>query len=195
MDCINSLYNTFNYMKDLTHIGKYISLLLRHQPEKENLNMDDYGYVSVNELINKLKISKEDLDWIVENNNKSRYSYNEDQSKIRANQGHSISVILNLEPINPPFKLYHGTSIENKESILKNGLLKMNRQHVHLSEDIETAKKVGLRHARSIDKLIIFEISAKLMSFDGYKIYRSINNVYLAETVPAKYLSICINQL
>jgi len=179
--------------KNLTHIGKYISLLLRHQPEKENLDIDENGYVPINQLLERLDITKEDLDWIVENNNKKRYSYNEDQTLIRANQGHSISVSLNLEVVNPPFKLYHGTSIENKSSILKNGLLKMNRQYVHLSEDIETAKKVGLRHAKIEKNLIIFEIKAKLMSFERYKIYRSVNNVFLTEIVPAKYLSICTN--
>lgn len=175
--------------KEREKIGKYLSYLLRHKPEKENLEMDSNGYVDVNVLCKKLAISKEDLDWIVDNNNKKRFAYSEDETLIRANQGHSIDVDVQLNEVNPPHKLYHGTSWDILESLKKNGLMKMNRQHVHLSADIATAITVGKRHSKD-DHPMILEIDAKLMHFNGYKIYLSENGVYLTDHVPIDYIKV-----
>ena len=174
--------------KDREKISKYLSMLLRHKPEKEDLELDKNGYTSVIDLCKKLDISKEDLDWVVDTNNKKRFAYNEDETLIRASQGHSISVDVELEEVNPPHVLYHGTTIKNWKSIKENGLLKMNRQHVHLSADEATAIKVGMRHCKHPEKPLILVINAKLMYFEGYKVYKSANDVYLIEHVPFKYI-------
>jgi len=160
-------------------------------PEKENLTMDDYGYVTVQELTKKLDISKGALDWIVDNNNKKRYSYNEKKTKIRANQGHSIEVIIEMDKVTDIDELFHGTIEKHLKSIKKDGLLKMKRQHVHMSGDKDTAVDVGKRHVRNYrDKLLLLVIHIKKMREDGYKIYKSANGVYLTEHVPPRYISI-----
>jgi putative RNA 2'-phosphotransferase len=168
--------------------GKYLSLLLRHSPEKENLVVNKHGYVEVSELCFNLKINREELDWIVENDNKERFSYSDDEKMIRANQGHSFEVDYGYKLIEPPELLFHGTSFENKKSINKDGLLSMSRQHVHLTEDITTAKQVGLRHSKNLENLWLISINAKKMFQDGYQFYKSKNNVYLTNNVPPKYL-------
>jgi putative RNA 2'-phosphotransferase len=119
--------------KELIKTSRYISKLLRHNPE--DLQMDSNGWININDLLNKINISLEELNIIVETNDKKRFRYNEDKSKIRANQGHSINVDVQLDVKEPPHKLYHGTAYRNKESILKNGIVKMKRQNVHLSQD------------------------------------------------------------
>lgn len=176
--------------KELQSIGKYLSYLLRHDPSKEELHMDNYGYVSVAELLLKLDMSNDELDWIVENNNKKRFAYSADKSLIRASQGHSVDVNLELTPINPPHKLYHGTALKNLDSIKKNGLIKGTRQHVHLSADQQTAETVGKRHVKYDDHLLLLVIDAKLMHFNGYKIYLSTNGVYLTDHVPIDYIKV-----
>lgn len=167
--------------------SKYISLLLRHKPEKENLIMDNNGWVSTYDLISKLKITKEDLNNIVLDNNKKRFEFNDDESKIRARQGHSVNVDVELKKSVPPVKLYHGTSGNFKSAILKKGLLKMNRLHVHLSKDLETAQIVGRRKGKD---LIILEVDAKAMYADGYQFYLSNNGVWLTDHVPPKYINL-----
>ena len=173
--------------KDLKRINKYLSLLLRHKPEKENLEMDSYGYVKVKELCGALKISRKELDDIVESDNKNRFSYSKDGKKIRANQGHSFPVDLELMEIHPPNVLFHGTSYDNKKSITDNGITKQKRTHVHLSMDVNTACDVGLRYAKKREKLWLIAIDAKHMFDDGYKFYLSKNNVFLTDNVPSKY--------
>ena len=173
--------------KKLKNKGGYMSLLLRHKPEKENLNLDSQGYVLVDELIDKLKISKDDLDWIIGNNDKKRFVYNSNETMIRAAQGHSISVDLKMKRILPPDILYHGTSITNGDKISKSGLIKMNRNHVHLSDDRMTAYSVGMRYAKYQNKLWVIEINAKQMNADGYEFYKSENGVYLTDQVPPLY--------
>lgn len=165
-------------------ISKKISYILRHNPSSINIDMDKHGYVAVDELISKLDIRFDQLKAIVDTNNKKRFSFNKDLSKIRASQGHSIKVNMGLEPIKPPLILYHGTSIENKKAILENGILKMNRNHVHLSADTETALTVGSRHG----KPYIFKIYAFVMCQDGFDFYISENDVWLTNYVPPKYL-------
>ncbi|UZO80658.1 RNA 2'-phosphotransferase [Aquimarina sp. ERC-38] len=168
--------------------SKLISLILRHQPEKIGLTLDNEGWANVEELIRKLNkkkfnIDPDDLKNIVENNDKKRFTFSDDFTKIRANQGHSINIDLKLEPIIPPEILFHGTAEKNITSIFKKGLLKQNRNYVHLSTDIDTAKKVGMRYG----KPIVLKISALKMHQENYKFYLSKNNVWLTDFVPNKF--------
>jgi len=164
--------------------SKYLAYLLRHHPEEENLNMDRHGWVEVKELMH--LISFEDLKNIVETDNKQRYSFNEDMSKIRANQGHSIDVDVELEEKIPPDVLYHGSATRFLDSILEQGLISKSRLYVHLSKDIETAIKVGQRHG----KVVILEINTKAMKEDNILFYLSKNNVWLTKYVDKKYLKV-----
>ena len=176
--------------KEIKRISKFLSLLLRHQPETIGLSLDENGWADVEELINKSKkrrmyFSLSDLEIVVVENDKQRFSFNEDKSKIRANQGHSIKNInLEFEAIEPPENLYHGTVEKFLESIKANGLQKMSRQHVHLSEDLITATKVGSRRG----KPIILVINSGLMFCEGYEFYKSKNGVWLTDQVPSKFI-------
>ncbi|AQR96229.1 MULTISPECIES: RNA 2'-phosphotransferase [Clostridium] len=176
--------------KEDMSISKFISLILRHKPEEIGLKLDEYGYIKTSDLIKGLnlkgyKVTISDIERIVAEDNKQRYSFNEDKSKIKANQGHSIAVNLELQPIEPPKVLYHGTATRFSESICKEGIKKQNRQYVHLSSGVETATKVGKRHG----ELVIFRIDSDQMYKDGYKFYLSENKVWLTDYVPIKYLS------
>ena len=126
------------------------------------------------------------LEIIVEYNDKKRYSFNEDKTKIRANQGHTIDVDVELEQMTPPDYLFHGTGSQNKESIDREGLKPMGRLYVHLSADPGTAIKVGQRHA----KPIVYTVDCEQMAREGYLFYRSVNGVWLTEEVPAEYLEL-----
>jgi len=171
-------------------ISKFLSLVLRHQPEIINLNLDENGWTNVDELITKLKrgphqgFTFEELVEIVETNDKKRFIFNEDKTRIRANQGHSIDIDLALKPQQPPEFLYHGTAESNIDSIFEKGIEKRSRQHVHLSSDKETAIKVGMRHG----KPVILSIKTTEMSEDGILFYLSENNVWLTDFVDAKYI-------
>jgi len=173
--------------KELGRKGKYMSLLLRHKPEKENLVMNKQGYVKVSQLCSALNISREELEWIVNNNNKKRFEYMDHGQMIRATQGHSFEIDYGYASVEPPEFLYHGTSYDNKKSICKNGLLKMDRQHVHLTKDEDTAQQVGLRYSKTIGNLWLITVNAKKMHEDGYKFYVTNNNVWLTDIVPSKY--------
>ena len=170
--------------------SKFLSLVLRHTPDKINLKLDENGWANVKELIiqsNKFKkrIDHELLNYIVETNDKKRFAFNEDKTKIRASQGHSICVDLNIEIIIPPDFLYHGTVDKFLEPIKKEGLQKMSWQHVHLSQDKETAITVGSRRGKSI----ILVVNTKKMQEDGFVFYLSENKVWLTDEVPAKYIT------
>ena len=171
------------------HISKLMSLALRHQPDSIGIQLDEEGWVNTNELIsginNKgIKLDIKALRILVAENDKKRFTFNEDESKIRANQGHSIDVDLKLEAIEPPVVLYHGTVSKYMESIRKNGLVKGNRQHVHLSKDKETATIVGTRRGAPI----ILIINSKLMHDSGHKFCLSKNGVWLTDEVPAEFI-------
>ncbi|MBZ4043549.1 RNA 2'-phosphotransferase [Flavobacterium hibisci] len=163
--------------KTAKSVSKFLSLVLRHSPETIGLKLDENGWADVEELIVKCnnrgsqnEMTVELLDYVVENNDKKRFAYNEDKTKIRASQGHSISVELNLEETEPSEYLYHGTVGKFMENIRKEGLKKMSRQHVHLSKDKETATKVGSR--RGIPQILTVRSGA--MYKDGYKFFELI---------------------
>lgn len=169
--------------------SRKISYLLRHNPE--DLSMSKDGWVLVSDLLSKLDMSKDDLEYIVFNNDKKRFSFNEDGTKIRANQGHSskLKVDIEMDEVKFPGIYYHGTTFENMNSILKHGLNSGTRNHVHLSKDIPTAVNVGNRHIKTGSTVVILEINASQMKHDGYKIYESKNGVILVDFVPSKYIS------
>lgn len=173
-------------------LSKFISLVLRHKPELANIALNSRGYANVDSLIKGINktgryIDLDILKDIVASDKKGRYKFNEDMTKIRANQGHSLDYIdLELESVKPLDVLYHGTATKNLDSILKTGLKKMNRNHVHLSDDLKTASQVGQRHG----ELVILEVNAKKMYEDGYEFYLSDNKVWLTDAVPVKYIKI-----
>ncbi len=173
---------------NLERKSKTLSYLLRHNPE--DLNMDSNGWVSVDDILRKLNMTIDDLKEVVKTNDKKRFGFNDDITKIRANQGHSISVDVQLKEVEPPKFLYHGTSPSFVREIIRSGgLSKMRRQHVHLSADRETAVNVGKRHSKYLDPAI-FTVRSYDMYEDGYKFFLSENNVWLTEYVPKKYLII-----
>ena len=142
---------------ETTKISKFLSLILRHKPETIGIKLDKNGWVTVSELIEKANLhgNKLDLDslkHVVETNNKKRFAFNETEDMIRASQGHSVNVDLGYKKQQPPMKLFHGTSEKYLESILKTGLQKRNRHHVHLSSNMETAIDVGKRHGKPVDE-------------------------------------------
>ena len=171
--------------KELISKGKHLAFLLRHDKEAfENGLIDHNGWRSVSELIKSQGYTKELLDGIVETNNKKRYEFNEAHTKIRARQGHSISVDVELTEAEPPKVLYHGTSTKALESIYKQGIVKGERLYVHLSKDEETALKVGSRHGTPY----VLVIDSEQMYKDGIKFYLSSNGVWLTDYVDTKYI-------
>ena len=169
-------------------LGKYISLILRHKPETIGITLDEHGWASVKELLDGISrtrsITFEELDEIVRTNDKRRYSFNDDKTKIRANQGHSVNVDVELKELSPPDFLYHGTASKSVASIFKQGLLPGSRLYVHLSSDKETALKVGSRHG----KPVVFLVDSRRMSADGIPFFKSENGVWLTKFVPVEYL-------
>lgn len=176
-------------MKTLKEISKFLSLVLRHKPETIGILMDPNGWVNVDELIEKcgkrgMGFDFETLEEVVFTNDKQRFSFNDDYTKIRANQGHSVNVDLQFEPTEPTGYLFHGTVDKFLESIHTDGLQKRSRLHVHLSKDLETAVKVGSRRG----KPVILKIDAVRMFRDGYPFYLSKNGVWLCDEVPVQYI-------
>jgi len=177
-------------MNNHKQISKLMSLVLRHQPEAIGIKLDEHGWAKVSDLLHGinskgLKLDMPLLEEIVKTNPKKRFSFNEAKTLVRANQGHSISVDVQLNEKEPPYTLYHGTVAKYMSSIREKGLLKMNRNHVHLSQDIETASIVGQRRG----KPIILKINAHKMSLAGFKFFLSENNVWLTETVPTEFIN------
>jgi len=168
--------------KELENKGRALSKLLRHQPD--DLEMDKNGWVSVNELLEKVDITQEELEFIVTTNDKQRFVISEDTTKIRANQGHSIDVDVELKVTDPPEFLYHGTSGKNLPNIRNEGIKKMNRLHVHLSEDMITAFNVAKRKGSPV----VIEINTFHMRADKIKLYLSKNNIWLADYIDPKYI-------
>jgi putative RNA 2'-phosphotransferase len=171
--------------------SKFLSSVLRHNPGKIGIELDPAGWVDVDVLLAALKrrgrrIDRARLEYVVANNNKKRFEFDESGARIRASQGHSVPVDLGYEPCVPPEKLYHGTATRSLDSILSEGLLPGRRHHVHLSVEIETATKVGARHG----KPAVLIVAAARMHEDGCEFFRSTNGVWLTEHVAPKYLSL-----
>ena len=173
---------------NIDKLSKFISLILKHKPEEIGIQLDEYGWAKVDELLNGInksgrKIDLNVLEEIVITDEKKRYSFNEDKTKIRANQGHSIPVNVELKKTKPPEYLYHGTADRFLDSIIKDGIKSMSRLYVHLSKDVETAKNVGKRHG----KPVVLKVHSGEMYRDGIKFYLSENGVWLTEKVDVKY--------
>lgn len=173
----------------ITRISRYISLILRHKPETIGIALDKHGWANVDALIAGVSkthpLTMDLLEEIVLTDDKMRYSFNEDKTLIRANQGHSIPVDVELEEKVPPEYLYHGTGEKYVASIDINGLIPKSRLYVHLSSNTDIALKVGQRHG----KPVVYRINCKAMIEHGYKFYRSVNDVWLTKDVPAEFLS------
>jgi len=170
--------------------SKFLSLVLRHRPWLIDIELDPQGWVSVEDLLKGceqqgITINEEELSEIVATNEKKRFSLSEDKKKIRANYGHSLPLKLDLVPKQPPDILYHGTTRQNMETIRQQGLKRMQRTHVHLSQDYNSAINVGGRHG----KPIVLEILAGKMYSDGFVFYLTESGVWLVDNVPPQYLS------
>ena len=172
----------------LERTSRYMSLILRHKPEVIGIQLDEHGWANVEELIAGIaktqEFNRDILELIVRTDEKQRYSFNEDGTLIRANQGHSIPVDVELPAAIPPETLWHGTGEKYVASIDQQGLIPKGRLYVHLSSDAATATKVGSRHG----KPVLYTVKAKEMHDDGYKFYLSKNGVWLTKEVPVKYL-------
>jgi putative RNA 2'-phosphotransferase len=151
--------------------------------------MDDEGWVGVERLLVKVQISMEELEQVVNTNDKKRFAFNFNKTKIRASQGHSLKIDIGLKPIIPPKFLYHGTASKNVKAILKKGLLKMKRNHVHLSPDYETALNVANRYCKN-DTPHIFKIDTYPMIVNYIRFYESDNGVWLCDYIDPKYIKI-----
>ena len=172
-------------------LGKFLALILRHKPETVGLKLNKNGWIDVDQLIrainsrSQFNIDRKTLEMLVKSDDKQRYAFSDD-NKIRANQGHSKQVDLQLNPVKPPNTLYHGTVEKFLNSITKEGLNKGRRQHVHLSKDVSTATNVGQRRGEPV----VLEVDSRRMVEQGFEFFISKNNVYLIDHVPAKFLKI-----
>ncbi len=175
--------------KELIRQSKFLSLVLRHNPSAAGITLDDSGWVEVDVLVKAVQrthrnFTRERLIEIVETNDKKRFSFSGDGTRIRAAQGHSIGVNLELAPVTPPERLYHGTTERFLPSIREQGLIRMKRDHVHLSPDEKTAHQVGMRHGRPV----ILVVRALDMNAAGHAFYLSDNGVWLTESVPVQFI-------
>lgn len=172
----------------LTNTSRFMSLILRHKPETIGISLDEHGWANVDELIAGIakthEFNMDILEEIVRTDNKQRYSFNEDKTLIRANQGHSIPVDVELEKQEPPKYLYHGTGEKYRTAIDEQGLIPKSRLYVHLSSDTDTAVKVGSRHG----KPVVYRVWSGDMQKAGYVFYKSVNGVWLTKEVPTKYI-------
>lgn len=175
-------------MSDLNTASKFLSLVLRHRPDLIGLSLDAAGWADMAELIRLSQghrtLTRDVIEAVVAGSDKQRFAISEDGLRIRANQGHSIDVDLALEVVAPPELLYHGTATRFLEAIRREGLLRGDRHHVHLSADIDTALRVGVRHG----KPVVLLIHAAEMAAAGHAFRRSANGVWLADAVPAAFI-------
>ena len=169
-------------------VSRYLSFILRHRPDQAGIELDSHGWARVDELIKgvskKHPITMDMLEEIVRTDDKMRYSFNEDKILIRANQGHSVEVDVDLTELDPPDLLYHGTAEKYVESIEREGLIPKSRLYVHLSPDYDTAIKVGQRHG----EVVVYYVDCRSMRRDGHRFFISENGVWLTKSVPALYL-------
>lgn len=174
----------------LLRASRFLSLVLRHKPEASGIALDEHGWANVDALLRGMRrkhpITTEELETIVRFDSKQRYSFNTDHKLIRANQGHSIHVDVELKECTPPELLYHGTGEKYLDSIRKSGLIPKTRLYVHLSPDENTARTVGSRHG----KPAVLIVHSGQMHRDGMRFFLSENGVWLTERVPVKYLAV-----
>lgn len=176
---------------ELKAISKFLSFVLRHEPQSIGLALDEGGWADVAELLSKAaaagkRLDRDVLQRVVDSSDKKRFALSADGERIRANQGHSVEVELGFEALVPPHVLYHGTASRFLQAILSDGLDKRQRHHVHLTEDLKTAAAVGQRYG----KVVLLEIDAARMSAEGHLFFRSVNGVWLTDAVPATYLRV-----
>ena len=176
--------------RENTTISKFLSLVLRHNPETIGIRLDEQGWTDVDILLQQLNkhghaVNAEVLNHVVKTNSKNRFAFNSDHTKIRANQGHSVEVELGLQPKQPPAILYHGTAERFLDSIMQSGLQKQERHHVHLSETKEIAISVGQRYG----KPVLLCINAEEMHKGGFRFFVTENNVWLTDHVPVEFIS------
>ncbi|PWQ98426.1 RNA 2'-phosphotransferase [Leucothrix arctica] len=176
--------------KQIKNISKFLSLVLRHDPIKANLSLDTAGWTSVSELLTNLEatrysINLEQLKEVVDNNDKKRFQISDDCLRIRASQGHSINIDLQLTPKEPPAVLFHGTATRFVDSINLQGLKAGSRNHVHLSTNVDTALAVGQRYG----KPVLLKVDAQAMYEQGVEFYLSENGVWLTEHVSPNFIS------
>lgn len=172
---------------NLTRVSRFLSLILRHHPEAIGITLDAHGWANVEDLLtniqSKYPIDMSILEEIVNTDDKNRYSFNKEKTHIRANQGHSIDVDVELDRVEPPEYLWHGTGAKYSKSIYEKGIIPKSRLYVHLSQDADTATKVGSRHGTPV----LLCIRSKDMYNDGYEFFKSKNGVYLTKYVPVQY--------
>ena len=173
----------------LLRASRFLSLVLRHKPEAAGVTLDSHGWAEVDALLAGMAprhtLTMAQLEEIVRTDDKQRYAFNDSKTKIRANQGHSVPVDVELTECEPPELLYHGTGEKYVDSILEHGLIPKTRLYVHLSKDVETAKLVGLRHGTPV----VFTVQSGEMYRHGIRFYRAENGVWLTERVPSQFLS------
>lgn len=170
--------------------SKRLSYVLRHAPEEVGLTLGDGGWVMIDDLLSGFRekgwaLNRDELDQVVETNEKKRFTVSADGLRIRAAQGHSVKIKSDLKAIAPPAVLYHGTAKRNLDAIMREGLRPMSRQHVHLSLDVATAETVGQRHG----KPIVLYVGSGKMAAAGFEFYCADNGVWLTNRVPAAFLS------
>lgn len=178
-------------MNDQTRkrISKFLSLVLRHQPEKIGISLDSAGWTDVEVLLAALakagrRLTRAQLDEVIATNDKKRFELSEDGKRVRASQGHSVRVDLGYQPAEPPDVLYHGAADRNRGPIFAMGLIKGARHHVHLSADYQTAVSVGQRHGRPC----VLIVDARQMVSHGHRFFLSTNGVWLTDHIPPQYL-------
>lgn len=186
------MFNTFNIniMLDKKK-SKSLSFVLRHRPEQFNIKLDKSGWANVSDIIKNMKITMIEIEMIVTEDDKSRFSFNNDKTKIKANQGHSIEIDHQFQKVIPNEILFHGTSKTFLDSIMRSGLDKMKRHHVHLHNDPNMSLTVGARHGPPV----VLKVDVIQMVKDKFIFYKSVNEVFLVDHVPAKYLSIFDSKL
>ncbi len=173
----------------MVKISKFLSRHLRHAPGDIGLTLEPGGWVEVDDLLAGCRgagmaLTIDELEEVVADSDKQRFAFDDTGTRLRANQGHSVDIDLQLQPVTPPDVLYHGTAEGTVDEILRTGLKRMRRHHVHLSTSTFTATKVGARHG----KPVILVVDAAAMHRDGNTFYCSANGVWLVEEVPPQYL-------
>jgi len=175
--------------KETIRTSKFLSLVLRHEPESVGLKLGDAGWIGVEELLQAVNqhgtpLTLDQLKHVVATSDKKRFAFSDDGLRIRASQGHSVEVDLQYEPQTPPDLLYHGTATRFLDSIRKEGLKRMERHHVHLSAETKVTLQVGARHGRPV----LLTIRAGEMTRAGHVFFRSANVVWLVDQVPVQFI-------